>query len=126
MTYKEPEQQLSVRLSNRAYGQLRAILAAPHRVLTLEQISTFNQLVLGGNRRRGFVVETRNRRGLTITDEGRAAIRSFDTAEFYRKVATMNFSSFLKLDAYGVARKPVSKKAGRQHVTDIGRHRKVA
>lgn len=96
----EPLRQHAVRLSNRQYGQLRAILTSPKATLTLDEIAGFNQLTLGSNKRRGFVTETRRRDGVTLTWEGRQVLRAFEQADFMRRVSSMNFSSFLKLEPH--------------------------
>jgi hypothetical protein len=92
--------QTAVRLSNRQFGQLRAILASPRATLTIEEVSCMNQLTLGGNKRRGFIAETPTKDGVTLTHQGRQALRAFDNADFLRQVSSMRFSRYLDLAEY--------------------------
>jgi hypothetical protein len=114
LTPVEPQRQAAIRLSNRQYGQLRAILNSPKATLTLEDLSIFNQLTLGANKRRGFVTETRTKDGVTITYSGRQALLSYDRADFLRQVSSMHFSSYLKLDTPEM---PTKKKPMRREPT---------
>lgn len=96
----EPRKQSSVRLSNRQYGQLRAIMNSNGATASVEDISIFNQLTLGANKRRGFITETRRKDGITLTPAGRQVLRAFDQADFMRQVASLNFSSYLHLEPH--------------------------
>ncbi|HTA42652.1 MAG TPA: hypothetical protein VK789_09405 [Bryobacteraceae bacterium] len=106
----EPKRQHAVRISNRQYGQLRAILNSPNATAGIEDISAFNQLTLGANKRRGFIAETRRKNGITLTFEGRQVLKAFDQADFMRKVASLNFSSYLRLEPRMIHFAPLERK----------------
>lgn len=102
----EPLKQSAVRLSNRQFGQLRAMLSSPKATVSLDELSSFNQLTVGANKRRGFIVETERKDGVMLTWEGREVLRAFERADFRRQVATMRFSTFLSLEAHVPAELP--------------------
>lgn len=88
----------AIRLSNRQYGQLKALARANGNSIGIEQLASYNQVSLGAIKRRGYVVETRGRDGLVLTKDGQDALDQFAHADFFRQVASMNFSSYLKLE----------------------------
>jgi hypothetical protein len=120
MTNEEPlvhiprERDLAVRMSNRQYSFLRYLREAAKGGLGLEELSHLNQGTIGSAKRRHWLTETRKRDGVTMTQEGKEALRAFEHGDFTRSVARMKFSSFLSLDVYD--EKP-AKKAVTKHKT---------
>lgn len=108
----------SIRLSDRQYCQLQAIKAHPRGTVWVDELAGWNQLTLGANKRRGFVVETPRRNGVMLTVEGRAALEQFENASFLRKVASTKFSSFLSIESAGRAKE---RKKGRVEITNTRR-----
>lgn len=103
--YREPKVHIedenlarhAIRMSNRQLAQLRAFESTSTGSMDLESIAILNQNTLGSCRRRQWVAE-RGKRVVGLTVEGRQVIRAFLNAEFTRKVASTNFSSYLNLD----------------------------
>lgn len=88
----------SIRLSNRQYGQLKALARANGHTIGIEQLASYNQVALAGIKRRGLIIETKHRDGVVLTKEGQEALDQFSHADFFRQVASMNFSSYLRLE----------------------------
>lgn len=88
----------AIRLSDRQYCQLQAIRDHPRSIVKIEELQTYNQLTLGGNKRRNFIKETPDKNGVVLTQEGWAALEQFSHADFLRKISSTSFSSFLSLD----------------------------
>jgi len=120
----EPATQLAIRLSNRQFGQLRAIQWSAKGTVKIDELASFNQLTLGSNKRRGFIKETDQKDGVTITQEGRRALRSFERADFMRQVASMHFSTFLDLEP--APANSATKRRKEPTVRDLQRRRRAA
>ncbi len=95
-----PDKPRAIRLSNRQYALLDHLNHARNGTLSIEQLASLNQLTLGANKRRKWLIETPKRDGVRITPEGRDVLQSFFSADFVRQVASMKFSSFLSQEVY--------------------------
>lgn len=96
----EPTKNSAISLSNRQLGVLRLLSDSRGKRLSIDEVSSINQLTLGSLRRRAdpLVMETPKRDGVELSRAGQRAIAAYDRADFFRQVASMHFSSYLKLD----------------------------
>lgn len=89
----------TVRMSNRQLCLLEHVKRSPNKIIRIDKLSGFNQLTVGGCRRREFILETPIGDGIMLTEKGEKAIQDFRHADFYRRVSSMHFSSFLHLNS---------------------------
>ncbi len=70
----QPKQK-AVRLSNRQFGQLRAV--EERYTVGLEELATYNQNTVGANFRRHWIAVAPGGHGIRLTHEGRQALDAF-------------------------------------------------
>lgn len=88
-----------IRMSPLMYGSLRYI-AGRHRngALNINEVAELKQTQLRSFKKHEWIIETADHHGITITEEGKKALRAFeDNDEFFRRVQTLSFSSLLNL-----------------------------
>lgn len=88
----------AISMSNRQYSMIRTVLRAARSTVHVEEVMGWNQTTLGGCKRSGYLTETRDKRGITVTTVGRQALNAYATAEFYRKHASLHFANCLHLE----------------------------
>lgn len=87
-----------ISVSNRQYSMLRTIAGAARSTVKVEEIMGWSQVTMGSLKERGFIEATHDKHGVKLTMDGRKAIASYLTAEFYRKHESLSFAGCLSLE----------------------------
>ncbi len=109
---KQPPRLLgSIRMSPLQYGSLHYI-ATCHRngIIDIEELAGLKQTQIRSFMTNKWIEETKDRTGIVITDKGKRDLRAFTSNDqFFRREATMSFTSLLNLRLPNMAREEEAK-----------------